>query len=94
MVDQLSSGMIGGDFHLYPTRRKTAISRDSQLSLALQQLEEYDMQNLEKKEQMIIRDGDFATFMQHKEEQKSAEIDGDGTAGHDINADREHLASC
>ena len=44
------------------------IYRDTQLSLALQQLEEDEVQNLEKKEQMIMRDGYFATMIQQQEE--------------------------
>ena len=45
-----------------------AISRDAQLALALQWLEEDEVQNLEKKENMIMRDGEFATMMQQQEE--------------------------
>ena len=44
------------------------ISRDTQLDLDIQQLEEYEVQNLEKKEKMIMRDGDFATMIQQQEE--------------------------
>ena len=44
------------------------ISRDTQIDLALQWLEEDEVQNLEKKEQMIMRDGDFATMIQQQEE--------------------------
>ena len=44
------------------------ISRDNQLALALQQLEKEEVQNLEKKEQMIMRDDELATIMQHQEE--------------------------
>ena len=40
-----------------PPEDNTAISRDDQLALALQRLEEDEVQNLEKKEQMIMRDG-------------------------------------
>ena len=40
-----------------------------------------------------MRDGEFATMMQHQEEDE-AEIDGERTAGHDINAGREGFASC
>ena len=42
---------------------KAAISRDTQLALALQRLEEDEVQNMEKKEQMIMRDGDFYTMI-------------------------------
>ena len=45
-----------------------AISRDTQLALALQQLEEDEVQNMDKKEQIITRDGDFATMIQQQEE--------------------------
>ena len=45
-----------------------SISRDTQLALALQQLEEDEVQNLEKKETMIMRDGNFDTIIQQQEE--------------------------
>ena len=38
------------------------------LALALQQLEDDEAQNLENKEQMIMRDGKFPTMMQQQEE--------------------------
>ena len=44
------------------------ISRDTNLALALQRLEEDEVQNLEKKELMIMRDGNFAIMMQHQDE--------------------------
>ena len=47
------------------------ISRDSQLALALHRLEEDEMQNMEKKEHMIIRDGKFATMMQQQDEEEA-----------------------
>ena len=53
-----------------------AISRDAQPALALQWLDEDEVQNLEKKEQMIMRDGEFTTMMQQQEvdeAQKSTE---------------------
>ena len=46
-----------------PPEDNTDISRDYQLALALQRLEEDDVQDLEKKEHMIMRDGEFATMM-------------------------------
>ena len=46
----------------------TDISRDTQLALALQRFEEDEVQNLEKKEQMIMRDGNFVTMIQQQEE--------------------------
>ena len=51
-----------------------AISRYAQLALALQRIEEEEVQNLEKKEQMIIRDGEFATMMQHQEEDEAQKL--------------------
>ena len=51
-----------------PPEDNAVISRDAQLALALQRLEEDKVQNLEKKEQMIMRDGDFATMIQQQEE--------------------------
>ena len=43
-----------------------AIYKDAQIALALQWLEEDEVQNLEKKENMITRDGEFATMMQQQ----------------------------
>ena len=60
--------MIDSDFHLYPNRINLSISRDTQLALALQLLEEDEVQNLDKMVQMIMRDGDFATMMKQQEE--------------------------
>ena len=51
-----------------PPEDKAAISRDTQLALALQRLEKDKVQNLEKMEQMITRDGNFATMIQQQEE--------------------------
>ena len=45
-----------------------AISRDTKLALALQRLEEDEVQNLDKKEHMIMKYGKFATMIQHQEE--------------------------
>ena len=59
-----------------PPEYNAAISKDAQLSLALQRLEYEDVQNLERKEQMIMGDDEFATMMQHQEKdeaQKSME---------------------
>ena len=41
---------------------------DIQRVLALQQLEEEEVQNLEKKEHMIMMDGGFSAMMQHQDE--------------------------
>ena len=51
-----------------PPEDNGVISRDDQIALALQQLEEDKVQNLEKKEHMTMRDGKFATIMQQQEE--------------------------
>ena len=42
---------------------------DTQRALALQRLEDEEVQNLEKKEKMIMRDGDFATMIQQQEDE-------------------------
>ena len=44
------------------------IYRDTQLSLELQWIKEDEVQNLENKEQMIMRDGDFSIMIQQQEE--------------------------
>ena len=44
------------------------ICRDAHVALALQRLEEEEVQSMDKKEQMTMRDGKFATMMQQKEE--------------------------
>ena len=49
-----------------PPEDKAAIFRYAQLALLLQRLEEDEMQNLEEKEQMIMRDGKFVTMMQQQ----------------------------
>ena len=51
-----------------PLGDNPSISRDTQLALALQRLEEDEVQNLEKKKHMIMRDGEFATMIQQQEE--------------------------
>ena len=68
MVDQLSSGMICVISISIPPEDNTDISRDTHLALALQRLEEDEVQNMDKKEQMIMRDGYFSTMIQQKEE--------------------------
>ena len=45
-----------------------AISKDTQLALALQWLEEDELQNLKNKEHMIMRDGEFVTMILQQEE--------------------------
>ena len=51
-----------------PPEDNTDISRDTQISLALQLLEEDEVQHLENKEHMIMRDDDFSTMIQQQEE--------------------------
>ena len=46
-------------------------SRDAQSALAMQRLEEDKVQNMEKKEHMIMRDGEFSTMMQQQEEDEA-----------------------
>ena len=50
------------------------IYRDTQLTLALQLLEEDEVQNMENKEQMIMRDGDFVTMIQQQEEYQAQKL--------------------
>ena len=54
-----------------PPEDNTSISRDAHLALALQRLEEDEVQNMEKKEHMIMGDGEFATMVQHQEEDEA-----------------------
>ena len=54
-----------------PPEDNTAIYRDAQLDLALQWLEEEEVQNLDNKENMIMRDGEFSTMMQQQEEDEA-----------------------
>ena len=68
MVYQLSSEMIGVIAISIPPEYNTDISRDTHLALALQRLEEDEVQNMDKKEQMIMRDGYFSTMIQQQEE--------------------------
>ena len=51
-----------------PPEDNKAISKDNQLDLALQQIEEEEVQNMENKWQMVIRDGYFSTMIQQQEE--------------------------
>ena len=48
----------------------SAVSRDTQLALVLQQLEQEEVQNLEKKEQMMMRYGDFLLWYNSKRRTK------------------------
>ena len=57
-----------------PPESNTAICIDAQLAFALQKLEEDEVQNLEKKEQMIMRDGEFVTMMQHQDEDEAQKL--------------------
>ena len=54
-----------------PNKWYISYPRDAQLALALQRLEEDEVQNLEEKEQMIVRDGKLATIMQQQEEDEA-----------------------
>ena len=42
--------------------------------MALQRLEEEEVQNLEKKEHIIMRDGEFSTMMQQQEEDEAQKL--------------------
>ena len=93
MVDQLSSGMIGGDFHIYPSRRQCGyIQRcvDRLVSAAT----------------LIGKGAESGEEGKHDHEGwrvchydatsrgvRSVEIDGEITVVHDINSDREGFAS-
>ena len=48
-----------------------AIYRDDQISLELHWIEEDEVQNLEKKEHMIMTDGKFSAMMQQQEEDEA-----------------------
>ena len=52
------------------------------------------MQNLEKKEQMIMMDGNFSAMIQQHEEDKAQKSNGERTAVHVINSDGEGFGSC
>ena len=70
MADQLSSEIIGTIDSSSPPEDNATISGDTQLAFVLQRLEDDEVQNLEKKEQMIMRYGELATMMQQQEEEK------------------------
>ena len=71
-----------------------AISRDAQPALALQRLEEDEVQNMEEKEHMITRDGELAAMMQHQDEDKAHKwTEKEQRAYHDINANKEGFDS-
>ena len=57
-----------------PPEDNTPISKYAHISLVLQQLEESEVQNLEEKEQMIMRYGKFVTVMQQKEEDEAQKL--------------------
>ena len=52
-----------------PPEDSTEIYRDTHIALAMQQLEEDEVQNMENKENMTMRDGNFPTMIQHQEEE-------------------------
>ena len=74
MIDQLSSGIIGAIAISIPPEGNVDISIDSQLALSLQKLEEDGVQNLEEKEQMIMRDDKHSTMMQKEEEDEAQKL--------------------
>ena len=51
-----------------------AISRNTHIALTLQWLEDNEVQNLEKKDHMIMEDGELATMMKHQEEDKAHKL--------------------
>ena len=57
-----------------PPEDNMDISRDAQITLALQQLEEDEVHNLGKKEHIIMRYGELATMMQHQEEDEAQKL--------------------
>ena len=59
----------------------------------MQQLEEDEVQNIDRKENMIIRDDEFATMMQQQEEDE-AQKSMEKKIGHDINIQRQQGRLC
>ena len=57
-----------------PPEDNSAISRDAQIALALQKIEDDEVHNLKKKEQMIMRDGEFSIMMKQKEEDEAQKL--------------------
>ena len=51
-----------------PPEDNRAVCIDTNIALALQNLEEEEVQNMEKKVHMIMRDDDLATMIQQQEE--------------------------
>ena len=68
MVDQLSSGTIGGDFHLFSTRRQRGYLQRYSARLGAAATLRGRGEEYGEKEQMIMRDGNFATMTQKQEE--------------------------
>ena len=60
--------MKGGDCHLNTTKIQRGYIQRYSARLGAEQIEEEEVQNMEKKEQMIMRDGNFDTMIQQKEE--------------------------
>ena len=93
MVNQLSSGMIGGDCHLRPTRKNGYLQI---FSARLGTAVTWRGQGAESGGEVVYYHDGWQVC--HYDETArggwSAEIDGERTVGHDINADREGLASC
>ena len=57
MLDQLYSEMIGAIAISIPQEDNATTPKYSQLAFVMQRLEEDEVQNLEDKEQVIMRDG-------------------------------------
>ena len=60
--------MIGTIAIYRPQEVNATIYRDAHIAFMLQQIEYEEVQNLEEKEHMIMRDGDLDTMMQQQEE--------------------------
>ena len=94
MVDQLSSGMIGGDFHIYPTRRQRGYHQI--YSARLGAAATWRGRGAESGEEGTDDNGgwQFCHYDTTARGGLSAEIDRERTVGHVINAYREGFGSC
>ena len=93
MVDQLSSRMIGGDCHIYPTRRQREYLQRYSARLGAAAIwrgrgAEYGEEGTDDHEGW-----QFFHYDTTARGGLSAEIDGERTAGHVINADKEVFGS-
>ena len=93
MADQLSPWMLGGDCHLYPTRRQRDYLKRCSACLGYE--ETWRVQGAESGEDGPYDHKGWQVFHYDATARggRSAEIDGERTAGHGINADREGFAS-